>query len=735
MKDAFGTAETLEGTVKRITFQNEENGYTIATLAVDGRREHVPIVGTIPRLAAGDPIRVTGRWNRHDKFGLQLQVDSYERVLPVTADGIVKFLRSGAVKGIGPATAKKLVDRFGLETLAVLEHHPERLQEIEGIGAVKAQRISRSFSEHRGVESVMVYLGVRGIQSGIAQKLYKRYGADAIAVLEENPYRVVDEVPGIGFKTADQLAKSLGLPPLSPHRIRVGIKHILRLSADEGHVCLPQDELLRQSSQLLGSECDPYLLETLQGLAKERTGGVILDNPAGQAGTVYVYLAGFYFAELKAAEAIRAMLMTPLDADADTEGLVADVEQEQDLSLAPLQRQAVEAVLRERLVVVTGGPGTGKTTTVKAMIACLKKVGITPVLAAPTGRAAKRMTESTGVVAKTLHRLLEYAQVEGEGLKFQRNEENRLEGEVFIIDEASMIDLLLFFQLLRALPDKARLVLCGDIDQLPSVGAGRVLQDIIESSRVQVVRLQTIFRQAKESLIVKNAHRINQGQLPQVEKDGDFFFIEERNPEQLTTLLLDLATRRLPAFLGGDPVEDIQVLVPMRRGNLGVESLNEHLQMALNPPEGGKVELRQGTRLYRVGDKVMQIKNNYQKEVFNGDVGRILAIDPEEVEITVLYPDQDEPRSVTYAAGEIDELTLAYAVTVHKSQGSEYPCVILPLAMQHRVMLQRNLFYTGVTRAKRLVVVLGSLDAVRIAVRSQEGQQRYSRLCERIQSS
>jgi len=734
MKELQSGTESLEGTIKRITFQNEENGYTIATLAVEGRREPVPIIGTMPRVTPGDPVRVTGKWNRHEKFGLQLQVDSVERVMPVTADGILKFLRSGAVKGIGPATAKKLVGRFGLETLTVLERHPERLQELEGIGEKKAERMSRSFQEHRGVESVMVYLGVRGIAQGIAKKIYKRYGAEAIAVLEENPYRVVDEVPGIGFKTADQLAQGLGLPALSPHRIRVGLKHVLRTAADEGHVCLPQRELLSKASALLGSECDPHLQGVLQLLSQERTGGVILETKNESPTDTYTYLAGFYFAEVKAAERIRLML-TPLEDAPEHEGLVAEVEQENGLSLAPLQRSAVEAVLHKRLVVVTGGPGTGKTTTVKAMIAALEKQGITPVLAAPTGRAAKRMTESTGVTAKTLHRLLEYAQVEGEGLKFQRNEENRLEGKVFIVDEASMIDLLLFFQLLRALPDDARLVLCGDIDQLPSVGAGRVLQDIIESSVVEVVRLQTIFRQAKESLIVKNAHRINQGLLPEVAKDGDFFFLEEGNPDALTHLVLDLAARRLPAFLQGDPIEDIQILVPMRRGSLGVDSLNEQLQGTLNPPSPDKAELQQGARLFRVQDKVMQIKNNYQKEVFNGDVGRIRAIDPEEGEITVLYQDQEEPRHVTYAAGEIDELTLAYAVTVHKSQGSEYPCVILPVVMQHRVMLQRNLFYTGVTRAKKLVVVVGSKDALRVAVRHFESQIRHSRLGERIRSS
>jgi exodeoxyribonuclease V alpha subunit len=734
VKELLGGTETLEGTVKRITFQNEENGYTIATLQTEKNKEPVAIVGTMPGISGGEHLRVTGRWNRHEKFGLQLLVDTYERVLPVTKDGVLKFLASGSVKGVGPATAKKLVDRFGLQTLDVLEREPSRLQEIEGIGKVKAETIARSFQEHRGVQSVMVYLGTRGVTPAIANKLYRKYGSETITVLEDNPYRVVDEVPGIGFKTADRLAQLLGLTTLAPARLKVGMKHLLRQAADEGHVYLPEAELLAKAADLLGDECRPHLPDALETLRGERYGGVIVED-AGSGGRL-AYLSGFYFAETKVAEKVRELIAAPdatgLSADEMDDDVLAEIEAEHGLSLAPLQRQAVEAVLRERLVVVTGGPGTGKTTTLRAIIAALNRQRIQPVLAAPTGRAAKRMTESTGVEAKTLHRLLEYGNAEGEGLKFGRNEENRLEGAMFIVDEASMIDLLLFFQLLRALPDGARLVLCGDIDQLPSVGAGAVLQDIIDSERVEVVRLQTIFRQAEESLIVKNAHRINHGQWPEAKKDGDFFFLEEEQPDGVVNLLTDLASRRLPSFLKADPVEDLQVLVPMRRGSLGVEVLNEHLQASLNPPGTNKAELRHGGRILRVGDKVMQIRNQYQKEVFNGDIGRIAAVDPEEGEVVVAYQDSTEPRHVTYSANELDELSLAYAITVHKSQGSEYPCVILPLAMQHRVMLQRNLLYTAVTRAKRLVVIVGTKRALKIAVQSREGRKRYSRLVERI---
>lgn len=726
---------TVEGKVKKISFHNEENGYTVATLRTEQKKGEVVAVGTMVGLQLNESVRVQGRWKRHEKFGLQLMVDRFERVVPVTADAILQFLSSGAIKGLGAKTAEKLVQHFGAATLQVIESEPERLLELEGIGQKKAEGIAKGVREQFGVQSVMLYLSSCGISARIAAKVYKRYGPESLDVLRGNPYRLVEEVHGIGFKTADQLAMQLGLPAESPARLRAALKHVLRQAADEGHVYLPRRELIAHAEQLVGSVVSQRLPDVLLELAKERLGGVVVDLSSEEPG---VYLAGFYFAEVKSAARIRTLLAgeeqeaqqeeaRPLD-----EAMIAEIEAEQGMALAPLQREAVAAVLQKRLVIITGGPGTGKTTTVRAMIAALERQGITPILAAPTGRAAKRMRESTGMAAKTLHRLLEYALVEGEGMRFSRDEENPLQGEVFIIDEASMIDQLLFFQFLRALPAEARLVLCGDIDQLPSVGAGRVLQDLIESERVTVVRLQTIFRQAEESLIVKNAHRINRGLLPEVAKEGDFFFLEEGRPEELLALVLDLTARRLPPFLQADPIEDIQVLVPMRRGTVGVDRLNESLQGALNPPSPQKAELQQGGRVLRVGDKVMQTKNNYTKEVFNGDVGRVVALDAEEAELTVAFQDEQEPRLITYQLAELEEIALAYAVTVHKSQGSEYPCVILPVVHQHRVMLKRNLIYTGVTRAKRLVVLVGTKSALSIAVRSQDGQRRHTRLSARI---
>ncbi|MBL0385503.1 ATP-dependent RecD-like DNA helicase [Tumebacillus sp. ITR2] len=713
--------ETYEGRIKKITFQAEDDGYTIATLVTEGEKSVVTVVGTMPGLVAGDLVKVSGSWSRHDKFGPQLQVEMWEKVMPQTREGILKYLSSGLVKGIGKATAKKLVESFGVETLQVLERFPERITEVEGIGEKKAERILKSFREQRGVQTLVYYLASKGVPTGIAARIYKRYGAESVAILEENPYRLADEVPGIGFKSADTLAQQIGIPPLAPSRLKFGLKFTLMQAADDGgHVYLPLSELLEKGLHLLGPETAPHLAAALQSLTEERTGGVKVEDGR-------VYLTGFYYMEEKTAERLRILIGSEgmLD-DADPQ-VVEAVEREEGLSLAPLQREAVEAVLSKRVVVVTGGPGTGKTTTVKAMIAALAKQGIRPVLAAPTGRAAKRMTESTGVESKTLHRLLEYGQVEGEGLKFQRDEDNRLEGRVFIVDEASMIDLYLFHCLLRALPDDARLVLCGDIDQLPSVGAGRVLQDVIDSGSATVVRLLTIFRQAGESYIVKNAHRINQGQLPQSAKD--FFFVEQRAVEDVIAYVIDLVTRRLPKYLQGDPLDNIQVLVPMRKGPLGVDALNEHLQAALNPPSPDKREFKQ----FRVGDKVMQIRNHYQKDVYNGDVGRIVELDPEEEEVTVEFPEGTESRHVTYQSGELDHLTLAYAVSVHKSQGSEYPCVVFPVVFQHRVMLQRNLLYTGVTRAKQLVMLVGNKGALQFAVRNADNQHRYSGLAQRIQ--
>jgi exodeoxyribonuclease V alpha subunit len=741
--------ETIEGTVERITYSHEETHYTVARIA-DARGERITVVGILPGLSVGEAIRARGRWVKHKEYGRQFQVEGWERLAPATLQGIERFLGSGLIKGIGPATAKKLVRAFGLDTLRIIEEEAWRLQEIEGIGKVKAERIVEGYRQQREIQEIMVYLHSHDISPALAAKIYQVYGKETIARLEKNPYQMAEDVHGIGFKTADRLAKRLGYPPDSPARARVALKHLLRQAAEEGHVYLPKRVLLARATELL--EVEPKSLEA--ALIRLRESREV--NVTEWKGEEPVYLSPFYHAERGVADRLLHLLHTGRTSVRISEGaklfgegdLLAVKEEvfsrkeatpfadgnaaDEGITLAPAQRQAVEAAEREPLLVVTGGPGTGKTTTVRAIIAACEKRGERVVLAAPTGRAAKRMTESTGAPAKTLHRLLEFSKGEGGGWRFQRDEDHPLEGDVFIIDEASMLDLPLMHHLLKALPKGGRLILVGDVDQLPSVGAGQVLADLIQSSVVPVVRLTTIFRQAEASLIVQNAHRIQRGEPLLIRRDGDFFFVEAEDPETAVERLLDLNQNRLPAYIDGDPIEDVQVLVPMRRGLLGVDALNERLQERLNPPHSGKPSLQTGGRTLRIGDKVMQVRNNYQKEIFNGDVGRITRIDEEEGEVTVTFPDVPASREVVYSTAELDELALAYAVTVHKSQGSEYPVVLLPLTMQHYVMLQRNLFYTAVTRARKLVVVIGQRRAVARAIENADTARRYSLLAERL---
>lgn len=728
---------TIEGTVERMTYSHEETHYTVAKV-VDEQGNRVTVAGTLPGLSVGETIRLTGEWITHKKYGKQLKVNHWETVTPVTLEGIQRFLGSGMIKGIGPATAKKLVSHFGLNTLHVIAHEPGRLLEIEGIGQIKAQRIQEGYQQHQDIQKVMVYLQSHGVTPTLALKIYKRYGQDTIEKLEENPYRLADDIYGVGFKTADCLARQLGIPSDSLERITVGIKCILKEATEEGHVWLPKQLLCQRSADLLG--CDLGSVE--KGLAYlEEKREVFITEYKGEHP---VYLPHLYHMERGVARLLLQLLQDgergkDLAAKKDKLPYVCVETGMDDLengfSLAPAQRLAVEALFTTSLLVVTGGPGTGKTTTIKGMITALKKKGFSPVLAAPTGRAAKRMTESTGIAAKTIHRLLEFAKGEGEVYRFQRNEEQPLEGDAFIVDEASMLDLPLTYHLLKALPHGAKLIFVGDVDQLPSVGVGQVLADLIQSGVIPVVRLTAVFRQAQASMIVQNAYRIQQGMSLKMQQEGDFFFIEENNPEKAVELIVDLNGRRLPSYVKGDPVEDIQVLSPMRRGMLGVENLNERLQEVLNPPDTGKAEIKAGGRMFRQGDKVMQVRNNYQKEIFNGDVGRISKIDEEEGDVYVSFPDIPESREIVYGNQELDELALAYAVTVHKSQGSEYPAVIVPLAMQHYRMLQRNLLYTAVTRAKKLLVLVGQRQALAQGIGNGKTAQRFSLLAERLKGS
>jgi exodeoxyribonuclease V alpha subunit len=712
--------------VERITYVNEETQYVVARLDVPGWRDLATIVGKLPSLTPGETLRLQGTWIHHKKYGDQFHVERYETVAPATLSGIQRYLGSGLIKGIGPVFAKRLVDAFGLDTLRVIEEEPARLRTVEGIGRLRLQRITTAWAEQKDIRDVMVFLQGHGVSSAYAVKIFKTYGQAAIATVQANPYRLARDIYGIGFKTADRIAQNLGMPGDSPLRAQAGIVHVLNGMADEGHVYAPEAELLRETETTLAIP-QGLLSGGMAGLVREEQ-LVAEDLPGSGRG---IYLKPLHVAEVQVARRLTDLLRAPrVPVRIDVERALEWVEGVTRLSLAPEQREAIRMALHHKALVITGGPGTGKTTILRCIIQILEKKGVRIRLASPTGRAAKRMAEAAGREALTIHRLLEWSP---SAAGFQRNAHRPLETDLIIVDEASMVDIALMNSLLRAVPLVATLVLVGDADQLPSVGPGTVLKDILESGRVPAVRLTEIFRQAEQSRIVRNAHRVNHGELPDVSRpprgqESDFHFLPEEDPERLQQLIVDLASRRLPARYGLDPVEDIQVLTPMHRGVIGAAQLNAALQAALNPPKAEGTEVMRGGRVYRTGDRVMQVRNNYDKEVYNGDVGRIARIDPQEQEVVVRV----DGRPVTYDFSELDELVLAYAATVHKSQGSEYPAVILPMHTTHYPMLQRNLLYTAVTRAKRLLVVVGMRKALAIAAKNDATFRRYSRLADRL---
>ncbi len=717
--------EQLVGSVERITFRNEENFYSVVRLRCQGQRDLVTAVGTFPQLTIGETLQMQGEWILHPEYGRQFKVDSYLAKAPATLTGLEKYLGSGLVKGVGPVTAKRIVEHFGLETLQVLEQSPERLVEVPKLGSAKAAAIAEAFAEQGEIRDMMIFLQGYGVSPGLASRIYRHYGSGARQVIEENPYRLADEVFGIGFKTADKLAQALGLTTESQERLIAGIKYTLGQLADAGHTSYPLEEFLQEAATTLEVEVErlPAACAVLQQ-QKE----IFLVDVEGQT---VIYLAPFFYAERGVAQRLSQLAQQPrqLELDLGLEQELAMLEQEQRLRLAPEQRQALQTALEHGVTVITGGPGTGKTTIVRSLLQLMGDRQRRVLLAAPTGRAAKRMTETTGTEAKTIHRLLEYTFVEGQGMAFGRNEDNPLEADVVILDEASMVDILLMYHFLKAVPLGCQLVLVGDIDQLPSVGPGNVLRDIIASQAIPTVRLQTIFRQAGQSMIVVNAHRVNAGEFPYLNVKGkDFFFIEESEPLKILEKVVGLCRQRLPGAYGYHPLEDIQVLTPMRRTPIGVDNLNIELQRSLNPASPQKTEIRQGFQLFRLGDKVMQIRNNYKKQVFNGDIGRIQAIDLEERELAVVYPEGRFERLVVYDFTELDELTLAYAISVHKSQGSEYPVIVLPISTQHYIMLQRNLLYTAITRARRQVVLVGTKKAIALAVKNNQVEERHTLL-------
>lgn len=720
-----GSTTSLEGVLERVTFASEENGFSVVQLAVPGRRELVTAVGALLGAQPGESLRLTGRWVTDRKYGEQFKAESFLTVKPATLVGIEKYLGSGLVKGIGRVMASRLVAHFGLATLDVIDTQPARLVEVEGIGRVRSQRITRAWAEQKEIRQVMVFLQSHGVSTTFAVRIYKHYRHQAIAVVKENPYRLALDIFGIGFKTADAIAAQLGISPTSPQRAEAGVLHVLGEASSDGHVWLPREELVKRSVEIL--TIDASIIEDAVGSLTLARHLVLEEGGEGSSGRVYS--RALHAAETGLAAALLALTrgkVKPLEID--VAAALRWFEGQQKLSLAPEQQEAIRAAISSKVLVITGGPGTGKTTLVNGIIQILEKKGRGIVLAAPTGRAARRLNETTGREAKTVHRLLEFSPKTN---AFERNRDAPLEADVVIIDEASMLDVVLAYDILKAIPQGAQLVLVGDVDQLPSVGPGRVLGDLIDSGAVKVVRLQHIFRQAQDSLIVTNAHRVNRGQLPQWSSQKgqvpkpDFYFVERAEPEEVLSTLKDLVSTRIPRGWGFDRVEQIQVLTPMHRGTLGAGNLNLELQTLLNPK--GRALIR-GSRTFREGDKVMQIRNNYDLDVFNGDIGRVLSVNPVEQQLVARFDD----REVTYDASELDELVLAYACSIHKSQGSEYPCVVLPLHTQHYVMLQRNLLYTGLTRGRKLVIIIGSRKALAMAVKATGAARRFTGLEERL---
>ncbi|MFC2032819.1 ATP-dependent RecD-like DNA helicase [Chloroflexota bacterium] len=712
---------TLEGVLERIVFFNEENGFTVARLQVAKRRDLVAIVGVLPSPMPGETLRLKGEWVVDSKFGEQFRVQSCLSVLPATLTGIEKYLGSVLVKGIGPIMAKRIVARFGLDTLDIIEDSTEKLLEVEGIGSIRVERIAKAWQEQKEIREVMIFLQGEGVSSTYAVKIYKAYGDKAISVVKDNPYRLALDISGIGFKTADKIAQNMGIDPNSSIRAEAGIIHVLSELVDEGHVYYPYEELKEKAAELLAVDKD--ILDTALATLTGQRRVVIEEHPEFRA----VYLTPLHVAEVNVAIRLKTLISSPRQLlQIDIEKAIEWVHRVNRIELAEMQKEALRKAVTSKVMVITGGPGTGKTTLVNSIIKILGKKAQRIALASPTGRAAKRLSEVTGREAKTIHRLLEFSPSEG---GFKRNEENPLDTDLVIIDEVSMVDILLMNYLLKAIPPMATLLLVGDADQLPSVGPGNVLKDIIASEQVETIRLIEIFRQAQESLIVVNAHRVNRGEYLQLKaspgQQTNLYFINREEPEEVLAVIKELYKRRLPSVFHLDPLEDIQVMTPMHRGTVGVANLNAELQNLLNPNQKA---VARGGRLFRINDKVMQIKNNYEKEAFNGDIGRIVGIDLEEQRLSVRFED----RVIDYDWSELDELVLAYAISIHKSQGSEYPAVVIPLLTQHYIMLQRNLLYTAITRAKRLVVLIGSKRAIAIAIKNNKVQLRYTNLSQRL---
>ena len=779
-----GFMEKLRCVVERITYHNELNGYSVIRCRAKGFSELVTVVGLMPEVHVGSVLVLGGSWKIDAKYGRQFAAETFEETLPATVYGIEKYLGSGLIKGVGPEFARRIVKEFGKDTLEVIETDPDRLMSVPGIGKTRVEQIRNSWQEQREVKNIMLFLQEHDVSTSHATKIYKTYGNESIGIVRENPYRLADDVWGIGFRTADLIAEKMGFGHERYARLRSGLLYTLNRLADDGHCYATRGMLLEKGTELLEVE-DNVLSMTLDEMIRSRDvivqpplpddslsltpadsmwhaasmkTGSILSNATrpvtAQQDSIRseylmradakpenaIYLPPFFFAEMGSARRLAAIFRNREGIRVPAEDLEERVEARTGMRYDQVQMQAILMAVQSKILVLTGGPGTGKTTTTLGIISAFREAGARILLAAPTGRAARRLSETTGMEAKTIHRLLEMKPPEG----YRKNEEEPLDGDVLIVDECSMIDLLLFYNLLKAVPETMTVIFVGDIDQLPSVGAGNVLRDIIESECFPVVRLTRIFRQARTSRIITNAHRINAGHMPDISngKNSDFFFTDmERLAEKLSAqqgrtvepaeaalrTIIDLVKNKLPRYYR-IPAAEIQVLTPMQRGIIGAANLNQELQKALNPAESGGPGLRRGGYIFRSRDKVMQIRNNYDKEVFNGDIGVVQSVDTQERNLTVLFDD----RSVVYDVSELDELVLAYAVTIHKSQGSEYPVVVMPVLMNHYIMLQRNLIYTGITRAKKALVAAGTRKALSYAVRNVTVQKRNTMLSARL---
>ena len=708
--------DSMRCIVEKIIFSNTENGFSVMSVNAYGYSNLVTVVGIINSVNIGSILSLKGEWKESSKYGRQFAFSEYEEVMPSSKEGIKRYLGSGLISGVGPKIASRIVNAFGEETLAIIENEPERLYKISGIGKRRIKRIIESFNEQKEVRNVMVFLQTHGIGISLAYRIYKELGNECIGIITSNPYRLT-EVWGIGFKTADKIAAGLGFDSKSPFRVFSGIIFSLEECCNSGHCFMPREDILEKASKLLELESSA-LRSTLDDMIKNKD--LIFENPDR------IYLPGMYYSECGVANRLNSILSKRNRNRNLTAAATGQIEKELSIKYAEAQKEAIRIATSSKIMIITGGPGTGKTTAVKGIITVFNSAKMRVLLAAPTGRAAKRMSEATGMEAKTIHRLLEARPPDG----YDRNEDNKLEGNVLIIDESSMIDIVLMHNLLKAVPDDMSLIFIGDVDQLPPVGPGNVLRDMINSNAIPVVKLSHIFRQAMGSQIIMNAHRINNGQRLDLKnkENSDFFFIKEENNSVLSNTIVELCTKRLPEFFSVAPY-DIQVLSPMRRGENGVNNLNMLLQNALNPTDA---MIRRGGTEYRLYDKVMQIKNNYEKKVFNGDIGQIVGINEEEGIVSVRF---DEIIPVYYEINELDELVLAYATTVHKAQGSEYDIVVLPITDQHYMMLQRNLLYTGITRAKRAVVLVGTENAIWTAVKNNHISNRNTGLTTRLNAN